>query len=269
MHIITLTSDWIDNDYYVASLKGKLLSNCPDARIVDINHRIKPFNTAEAAFVVRNSYPSFPPDSIHIIAVNSEPEPGGQLLGARKDNHYFLCADNGMLGLLGGDKPEQVVRLNTVREQEPASFLTMSVFAEAACALARDIPLAKLGGETSTYSSQTPLRPTIEDHSITGSVIHIDSYENAITNISRELFERIGNGRPFEIYVQSKHYKINRINRNYNETVPGELLAIFNTVDLLEIALRNGNAARLLKLNTSSTIRVEFYEHSSRSEGSG
>ncbi len=53
---------------------------------------------------------------------------------------------------------------------------------------------------------------------------------------------------------------INRISNKYNETPPGELLALFNAVNLLEIAIRNGNAAGLLKLNTSSTIRVEFKE---------
>ena len=71
MHIITLTSDWNDYDYYVASLKGKLLTNCPDVRIVDISHQVRLFNTAQAAFLVRNSYPNFPENTIHIIAVNS------------------------------------------------------------------------------------------------------------------------------------------------------------------------------------------------------
>ena len=60
--------------------------------------------------------------------------------------------------------------------------------------------------------------------------------------------------------MQSKHYMVDRINLRYNETIPGELLAIFNSSGLLEIAIRNGNAAGLLKLNTNSTIRVEFKE---------
>jgi len=258
MHIITLTSDWNETDYYVASLKGKLLSNCPEARIVDLNHKVKPFNTAHAAFVVRNSYPNFPENTIHVIAVNSEPEPGGQLLAARLNNQYFLCADNGLLGLLGGPEPELVVKLHETQEQKAGSFLSMSIFADVASALSKGTSLKELGSVTDSYNKQTPLRPTIEDQSITGSVIHIDSYQNAITNISKELFERVGNGKQFEIYVQSKHYMINRINSNYNQTPPGELMAIFNTVNLLEIAIRNGNASGLLKLNTSSTIRVEF-----------
>lgn len=260
MHIITLTSDWNENDYYVASLKGKLLSTCPKAQIIDINHQVKPFNTAQAAFVVRNSYPHFPDNTIHIIAVNSEPEIDGQILGARKDKQYFLCADNGILGLLGGAEPELVVRLHGKSTQNAGSFISMSLFTEIACALVEGKPLLELGEAVEDYNRQTPLRATIEENTISGSVIHIDSYQNAITNVSRELFDRVGRGRRFTIYVSSKHYKLDRINMRYNETEPGDLLAIFNSAGLLEIAIRNGNAAGLLKLTTDSTLRVEFKE---------
>ncbi|MEA3462432.1 MAG: SAM-dependent chlorinase/fluorinase [Bacteroidota bacterium] len=260
MHIITLTSDWNENDYYVASLKGKLLSACPDARIVDINHRIKSYNSSHAAFIVRNSYPHFPDNTIHIIAVNSEPDLGKELLAARKDKHYFLCADNGILGLLGGSEPEEVVTLTDHYNEDPDTFIALSVFARAACELSGGTPLGKMGSPAKDFDRQTPLRATIEDGTITGSVIHIDSYQNAITNISQELFNRVGDGKAFEIFIQSKHYMVDRINKRYNETEPGELLAIFNSSGLLEIAIRNGNAAGLLKLNTNSTIRVEFKE---------
>jgi S-adenosylmethionine hydrolase len=136
--------------------------------------------------------------------------------------------------------------------------MALSVFARIACGLSGGTPLSKLGSAVQSYNMQTPLRATIEDHRIIGSVIYIDSYRNAITNISLELFKRIGNGRAFKIYIQSKHYVVDRINTRYNETEPGDLLAIFNSSDLLEIAIRNGNAAGLLKLTTNSTIRVEF-----------
>lgn len=263
MHIITLTSDWNEYDYYVATLKGKLLSKCPEARIVDISHRIKPFNTAQAAFIVRNSYPSFPENTIHIIAVNSEPEMDGQLLAARLSGHYFLCADNGLLGLLGGEEPEAVVRLEYSPDDPGASFVSISVFAEAAFSLVEGKKISEIGAPAATYNRQVPLRPALENNNITGSVIYIDSYDNAITNISRELFERIGQSKPFVIYVQSKHYKVDRINHRYGESAPGDLMAIFNSVGLLEIAIRNGNAASLLKLNTGSSIRVEFREDQS------
>jgi len=258
MHIITLTSDWKENDHYVASLKGKLLSACPGAQIVDISHRIKSFNISQAAFVLRNSFPHFPDNTIHIIAVASEPETGGGWLAARKDNHFFLCADNGILGLLGGTEPEEVIALKVDLKEESNTFVALSVFARVACELSGGTPLSKLGSPVSKFDMQTPLRATIEDNRIIGSVIYIDSYQNAITNISLELFNRIGNRRAFKIYIQSKHYMVDRINKRYNETDSGDLLAIFNSSGLLEIAIRNGNAAGLLKLTTNSTIRVEF-----------
>ena len=260
MHIITLTSDWKENDFYVASLKGKLLSACPEAQIIDINHRIKSFNSSHAAYIVRNAYPHFPENTIHIIAVNTEPENGVELLAARKDKHYFLCADNGILGLLGGTEPDEVITLTEHCKEEPDTFIALSVFARIACELSKGTAMKKLGSPAKDYNRQIPLRATIEDLTITGSVIHIDSYQNAITNISQELFKRVGNGNAFEIYVQSKYNMINRINKQYNETDPGDLLAIFNSSGLMEIAIRNGNAAGLLNLDKNSTIRVEFKE---------
>jgi S-adenosylmethionine hydrolase len=210
--MITLTSDWNENDYYVASLKGKLLSACPEASESSTSTTgSKPSISAQAAFLVRNSYPHFPDNTIHIIAVNSEPEIDGQILGAKKDKQYFLCADNGILGLLGGKEPELVVRL---RRKDPEHHPEVLY----PCRCLRKLPVPCGKGKPSPNWVKPPKimtgklrsRATIEENTITGSVIHIDSYQNAITNISRELFERVGRGKTFTIYVQSKHYTIHR-----------------------------------------------------------
>jgi S-adenosylmethionine hydrolase len=258
MSIITITSDWNEDDYYVASLKGKVLSRCPEVRIVDISHRVKPFNTAQAAFLVRNSYRHFPAGSIHIVAVNSEPGADGQLLAALVEEQYFLCADNGLLGLLGDPAPGQVVSLRLDERQRNSSFVALSVFAEAACHLAGGGSLDALGENTDTYDRQVPMRPTVEENILLGSVIYVDSFQNAITNISREYFHKLGQERDFRIYVQSKHYMIEEVHETYQEVPEGEMLALWNSLDLLEIAIRGGNAAGLLNLRTGSTIRVEF-----------
>ncbi|MCB0779041.1 MAG: SAM-dependent chlorinase/fluorinase, partial [Flavobacteriales bacterium] len=57
MAIITLTSDMGLRDHYVAVVKGAIISQLPEARIVDISHGIMPFDNAQAAFVLRNAYP--------------------------------------------------------------------------------------------------------------------------------------------------------------------------------------------------------------------
>lgn len=259
MHIITLTSDWNNDDYYVASMKGKLVSGCPEISIVDISHKIEPFKSSRAAFIVRNSFRNFPAGSIHIIAVNTEPVGGKGLLAARIEGHYFICADNGILGMLGTE-PEQVVVINQPEEEVPGTFNALNHFAETACSLAKGRSLDKLGTPAEKYENPAALKPVLGENSITGSVIYMDTYENAITNISREFFERTGKGRPYKIYVQSKHYVLDKINNRYNESPDGELLAVFNSLGLLEIAICNGNAGGLLKLTTDSTIRVDFKE---------
>jgi hypothetical protein len=73
------------------------------------------------------------------------------------------------------------------------------------------------------------------------------------------LFERVGKNRPFEIFIRSNHYRIDRINNFYHETSPGEILAIFNSIGLLEIAMNLGNVADLLDLSVNASIRVKFH----------
>jgi len=258
MHLVTLTSDWKKDDFYTGAIKGLILSSCEDARIVTLSNQIRPFSIAEAAFVVRNSYLHFPPGSVHIIAVGSESDPQAHMLAAKINGHYFLTADNGIVGLLGNADSFEIIRLKPTGNDEPKSFPAFQYFSRAACRIISGEPLSALGEKTEDFRKQIPLRATLENNTITGAVIYVDSYGNAITNISRELFDRIGRERKFTIYVQSKHYKINRLNRFYSETTAGDLLVLFNSIDLLEVAIRNGSAKDLLNLNTDSTVRVEF-----------
>ncbi len=258
MRFVTLTSDWNKDDYYTGAVKGRILSSCEEAEIVTLSSRVKPFGISEAAMIVRNSSNHFPPGTVHLIAVGTDPEPGCAMLAAGIDDHFYITADNGILGLLGDAEKTEVVQLDPPGDQAAASFPELTIFCKAACSLLNGTPLSKLGKPVENFKKQIPLRATLENNTITGTVIYIDSYGNAITNISRELFDRIGKDRKFSIYVQSKHYRITKINRHYSETSAGDLLAVFNSINLLEIAIRSGSAKDLLNLDTDSTVRVEF-----------
>jgi S-adenosylmethionine hydrolase len=258
MSIITLTTDWNANDFYVGAIKGKILSQCPHAIIIDISHRIQPFNITQAAFVIRNTYQNFPDGSIHIICVNTE---GGQdkpFLAIKYKKHFFIGTDNGIFGLIIETEPEKIISIKTA--EKITSFTAFSLFSVTACKLANDVKIESLGKQVKSFNKRIPIRAAIEESVINGSVIYIDSYKNAITNVTRELFERVGKNRPFEIYVRSNHYKINKINTFYYETSPGEILAIFNSVGLLEIAMNMGNVADLLDLSVNSSIRIKFLD---------
>jgi len=255
MAIITITSDWNHDDFYLAALKGSILSHCPDAHIIEISNQVPAFNVSVAAFRLKHSYRHFPKGTIHIIAVNSEISDGRQLVALKADNHFFIGNDNGFFGLLLETDPEDIVALNT---ESTGTFPELAAFASAAGQIAAKGNLEYVGKKYSGLYKQVPMLPAIEESVINGSVIYIDSYRNAITNISIDLFEQIGKGRLFEIFVQSNHYRINRLNIKYGESSPGELLALFNSLGLLEIAINRGNAADLLNLAPNSSIRIKF-----------
>ncbi len=259
MPIITLTSDWNNNDFYVAALKGKILSNCPNVTIIDISHQVQAFSVSQAAFVVKNSYRNFPKRSVHIIAVNTEPGKDQPHVVVKSDNHFFIGCDNGIFGLLFDTLPQEVVKIvNKSADQE--RFTAFNVFSRVDCQLIRGNKLLEIGEKYDNLNRKVPILPTIDDSVMTGSVLYIDSFKNAITNISEAAFNNLKKNRRFDIYIQSNHYKVSKINKTYRETSVGELLVLFNSVGFLEIAINNGNAADLLNLSVGAQVRIKFYD---------
>ena len=258
MPIITLTSDWSNYDYYVAAIKGQILGLCPDVTIVDISHSIQSFSISQAAYVVRHSFRNFPDGTIHIVAVNSETGPDKPPVLVRAMNHYFIGCDNGLFMLIIDNEPDEVIVLPERKKGNP-TMTEIGIFALAACEVVKGKPLKELGKIHPNLRRQVPILPTIDESVINGTVIYIDSFRNAMTNINDEIFDKIGKKRKFEIFIQSNHYRVNKINNYYSESSIGELLVLFNSVGLLEIAINNGNAADLLNLSVGSAVRIKFY----------
>ncbi|OQX99734.1 MAG: hypothetical protein B6I20_09690 [Bacteroidetes bacterium 4572_117] len=256
MQIVTLISDWNSSDYYVGAIKGRILSNCPSAIIVDVNHQIASYNIAQAAFVIKNTFQNFPKGTIHILSINSEASEKKPHVIVKYDGHYFIGTDNGMFYLFTNSKTETIIEISP--EKNHTSFPELEIFANIACQLINETDISKLGKEKKTMFKQLPVLPAIEKSTIIGKVIYIDSFYNVITNVTKELFEQIQDKRSFDIYVQSKSNRISKINISYNETSPGDLLAIFNSTGHLEIAISNGKAAQLFNLSTNSSIRIVF-----------
>ncbi|MEE4197920.1 MAG: SAM-dependent chlorinase/fluorinase [Bacteroidales bacterium] len=256
MPIITLTTDWNNEDFYIGAVKGSIYSQCNQIQMVDITHQIKPFNIFQTAFILKNSYHFFPRGSVHIIGVKTEILPDQPVLVAKCNEHYFVGTDNGIFSLLF--KEEEKPEFYLLDDYTPSSFPVLDIFTKVACKIIQGELLTSFCTQTETINRRVPLRATIEDNVISGSIVYIDSFQNAITNVSKDLFERVIKGKPFKIYVQSNHYMISKINRSYHETSAGEILALFNSLNLLEIAINGGNAAELLNLTINSSIRIKF-----------
>jgi S-adenosylmethionine hydrolase len=258
----------------VGALKGKILSEAPEARIVDITHNIDPFNSAEASYIITAAYSSFPKGTVHLIGVDAERNAENDHIAMLWNDHYFICADNGILSMLTQKiLPQQVVAIN-IHDRLSVDATDMDIFKTVACHLAKGGLLNVIGREIKTLKPITDLQPIVSKagDSINGNVIYIDHFGNVVVNITKKLFIETGKGRPYEIVMKPKPLKT--ILPNYSAIAQsgkfpvkyyeGQNLAIFNESGFLEIAIFRsnpatvGSATSLLGLNYRDTITINF-----------
>jgi hypothetical protein len=275
MAIITLTTDFGLKDHFVGTIKGTIYRELEDARLVDISHSISPFNIQECAYILKNSYKAFPEGTIHIVGVDSEPTPENQHIAVLVDNHYFISANNGVISLITSSiQPEKVVEIN-IPNPSYGSFPVMDIFVQVACHLARGGTLEVIGKPFRELRELKEFAPRVtnDGQTIVGSVIYIDNYGNVITNIQRGLFEAYRKGRKFELNARNK--KLTQIHDKYSDIInfdlekqqrkgPGDLLALFNSAEYIELAIYKsdlnsvGGASTLLGLDYRDTIIINF-----------
>jgi hypothetical protein len=258
MPIITLTSDWGLKDHYLAAVKGAIFAQFPDARIVDISHQVPSFDLNQAAFIVRNSWPNFPEGTIHILAINTEASIENPHTVVCYKGHYFIGADNGIFSLIIDEVPGKIIELDIIQDSDYFTFSTRDVFVKAACHIAKGKPVEELGRKKESVLQKIPFKPVIEGNLIKGKVIYVDSYENVYTNISEALFTSMTRGKKFVIQFRSASYRIKTISKAYKDVVQGEMLALFSTTGLLQIAINQGKASSLLGLKVDQSILVEI-----------
>ena len=275
MAIITLTTDFGEKDHFTGATKGAIYSELPHVTIVDISHKIEPFNIPEAAYIIQNAYSSFPKGTIHIIGIDSELNEENRHIAMKLDDHYFICANNGIMSMICSEiAPEKIVEIN-IHDKIQSSFPVLDVFVKVACHLARGGTLEVVGKTINDIKPINNLKPYINEDKtkIIGSVIYIDNYGNVVTNIRKKFFKTTQKGRTFEI--TARQYKFKTIHKRYcdivNFDIPkekrqdeGKGLVVFNSGGFLEIAIyksnpkKQGSAATLMGLQIWDTIGVDF-----------
>src|ERR1700761_6608992 len=98
--IVTLTTDFGLADHYVGTMKGVILSRCPEAQLVDISHEIPPFSIYSAAYTIDQAAPNFPAGTVHLIVVDPGVGTARRGLCAEALGQVFVAPDNGVLSLI-------------------------------------------------------------------------------------------------------------------------------------------------------------------------
>ena len=274
MSIITLTTDFGLKDHHVGALKGKIYSEFENAKIVDISHNIDPFNYHEAVYIIGAAFISFPAKTVHFIGIDMELTYENMHVAIEWNNQFFIAADNGILSMLTHKiNPSKIFAIN-IHERFPSEPTDIDVFVKVACHLAKGGQLNVIGREINALKVATDLQTTFSDDGkvLKGYINYVDNYGNAITNISKKIFEEAQKGRSFEIKFKNKDiktifakYSDIGLSRKYPmNAYVSSMLAIFNEAGFLEIAIYKsnsstvGSANSLLGLNYRDVVSIVF-----------
>jgi hypothetical protein len=257
MQIVSLMTDYGTKDYYVAELKASLLSRKDDFNIIDISHDIDRFDIEQAAFFLANSLPAFQASSIHVVAVNCNYKRKSEYICFEKHGHFFIGPNNGVFSLVFDDIDETKVYL--IDKPNGSNKGVNILFSHAAAYIGHGLPLEEIGPVVSEFTKRLIIRPVVTSNQIRASIIHIDHFENVITNIKKDVFEKARNNRRFELHY-NPHDPITFISDDYSDVPIGDPVAFFNTSGYLEIALNLDKASSMLNLLKTETIQINFFE---------
>tara|TARA_B110000014_G_C20029799_1_gene534717 strand:+ start:33 stop:863 length:831 start_codon:yes stop_codon:yes gene_type:complete len=275
MNFITLTTDFGYKDFSVAITKATIYKNIKDVLVIDISHQISPYNNTQAAYILKNSYKSFPEGTIHIIGIESELTPENSHIAMHFNNHYFIGANNGIFSLITENlKPDKIVEIN-IHKNVISNFPVIDVFVKVAKHISSKGSLDVIGKKIDKIKELTEIKPVVNQKKdqILGSVIYIDNYGNVVSNITKKIFNEIGKSRPF--VIEARRIKFKEIFSSYSQAIDfsikkdkreedGKKLALFNSAGHLELAIYKsnpetvGSASSLFGLNYRDPITIFF-----------
>ncbi len=239
MTLITLTTDFGEREGYPAAMKGVIYGIAPDAKIVDITHAISPQNLHQAAFVLEINTFFFPAYTVHIVVVDPGVGTARRPLAGRIGSQFFIAPDNGVLTrvLLYAERenlPMAFVHLDQERywlNDLSSTFHGRDLFAPAGAHLASGVPLTQMGTPISDLLRLPMHQPQRGMDAVTGEVIHIDHFGNAITNITAADMAHLG-----EVQVSLCGHSVNGIVKTFKDRPEGELLALWDSSRYLMVS---------------------------------
>lgn len=246
MTIITLLTDFGTTDSYVAEMKAVLLASASNAVLVDISHQVAPGDIRAGQYLLGRAWKHFPPATVHLAIVDPGVGTARRALAAEHHGQRFVAPDNGVLSFL--PKDARYVSL-PVPASASATFHGRDVFAPAAARLANGAALEDLG-EMITDPCYTPLPAARHDHlTVIGEVIYIDRFGTLVTNIPGDAVQPGAR-------VRIEDSEAGSLRRTFRDVARGALVAFVGSGGTVEIAVRDGSAARMLGVGVGAEVRA-------------
>jgi len=253
--VISLTTDFGLEDWFVGTMKGVLLGIHPEARLIDITHAIPPGDIRAAAFALAATYRFFPKGTVHLAVV--DPGVGSQrrAVAVQTENYFFVGPDNGLLSwALRTSRIRAIHALeNEKRFLRPVSqtFHGRDIFAPVAAFLSCGISIEELGPRLKDIERIEWPKPRRRRHGVEGEVVYLDHFGNAITNIEEKHLEQQSN-RPLWVSLDGK--RLCGLSRYYQSAAKGMPVALIGSSGFLELAVNTGSAVREFGLKVGDPV---------------
>ncbi len=257
MPIVTLITDLGKDTHVVAKAKMKLLSALPSVIIADISHTVPPFLVEDAVYFAKSYINDFPKDTIHLIAVDIDMQKHKRMVACKYREQIFVTADNGFLAMLTNNMECEYFELPTNNNSQIAFSPLKNLLVPLAIEIIEK-GIDSVGEPIESIVEKTVEQPVVLENGLRGKVIYVNNYNNAVTNITRALFDNERVGRRFNV-VLNRFDSILKLSTNYSDVEVGDSLCFFNEDGLLEIAVNKGKASELLGLGKDKRVTIEFF----------
>jgi S-adenosylmethionine hydrolase len=259
--LITLLTDFGNEDHYVGTVKGVLLSINPNLRIVDLTHSVKPQNILQAAYLLWAAYRYFSPQTIFLSVVDPGVGTGRRLLAVESNNYIFLAPDNGLLDLVLFEEQEyqawsvdvtKARSLGLIESSISNTFHGRDIFAPIAAARSIGLAFSRVGESIRLH---VPSRPfvTPDNFSQKPRILHIDRFGNIITNLRGTRAEWEAN-RFQGLEIGSKVVK--EWIAAYADAPNRTPCLILGSSGLIEVVINKSSAAEALEVTVDTQIRI-------------
>jgi S-adenosylmethionine hydrolase len=250
--IVTLTTDFGTGSVYVAQMKARLLQAAAACTIVDLSHDLPAHDIRGARWFLRHACLAFPAGTLHLVVIDPGVGTARHMLWASLGGHQFLVPDNGLLTHALAASSLDAAKILPVPAEASATFHGRDVVAAAACQLLEGHSPDSLGEPLATVVQLPEAAPTRGPDGIRGEVCFIDHFGNLLTNLPATWW-------PAVLAAGGLHLGdrwIDRPVRTYGDAPAGSAVALVGSQGVIEIAVVEGSAARLLggELGTAVTV---------------
>lgn len=261
--LITFTSDFGASDHFVGTMKGVIYSINPTAQIVDICNSVHSYDVLDGALTILQAYHYFPPDTVHLVAVDPGVGTTRRPLLVTTEKHIFVAPDNGVLSLIYEREERLSVRHITAEHYflQPVSqtFHGRDVFAAVVGWLSKGVEVSKFGDEITDFIRFAAPKPKpINEKLLKGVILKVDKFGNLVTNITPKDLPQLFQPEPPEFKILIGKHEVTKMKTAYAQGTPGEVFGILGSMGYLEIATNRGAAARVVGADKGSDVGVLF-----------